>query len=70
MLIFAPHTNYLRYSSHLKLKTRKIAREKEINEKVSLLIDSIKSSLTDSKLSEKEKSELINKAMEIIKQKS
>lgn len=70
MLIFAPHTNYLRYSSHLKHKTRKITREKEINEKVSLLIDSIKSSLTDSKLSEKEKSELINKAMEIIKQKS
>ena len=44
------------------------AREKEIDRKVNFLIDSIRSSLSDSKLSEQEKSEIINKALEIIKQ--
>ena len=44
------------------------SREKEIDRKVMLLLDSIKSSLTDSQLSEEEKSEIIAKALEIIKQ--
>lgn len=42
------------------------SREKEIDRKVMLLLDSIKSSLTDSQLSEEEKSEIIAKALEII----
>lgn len=46
---------------------REIAREKEIDSKVTILLDSIKTSLTDSKLSEQEKSEIINKAIEIMK---
>jgi voltage-gated sodium channel len=46
---------------------REIAREKEIDNKVTILLDSIKTSLTDSKLSEQEKREIINKAIEIMK---
>jgi voltage-gated sodium channel len=48
---------------------REIAREKEIDNKVTILLDSIKTSLTDSKLSEQEKREIINKAIEIMKRK-
>lgn len=49
---------------------RELAREKEIDKKVELLIDSIKNSLSDSKLSEEQKNDIINKARDIVKQDS
>ncbi len=48
-------------------KEAKSKREKEIDEKVALLINSISNSLSDSKLSDEEKQDIINKALAIMK---